>query len=111
MFVSMIIVFREAMEAGLIVGIVLAATKGVSGRGRWVAGGIMAGIAGASLVAAFATVLFQAFEGAGQEVFTAAILLFAVVMLTWHVGWMAHHGRIMGEQLRRVGHEVRLGQR
>ena len=51
MFVSMIIVFREAMEAGLIVGIVLAATEGVAGRGRWIAGGVAAGIAGAGLVA------------------------------------------------------------
>ena len=48
MFVSMIIVFREVMEAGLIVGIVLAATKGVPGRARWVAGGIAAGVVGAT---------------------------------------------------------------
>ena len=37
MFVSMIIVFREVMEAGLIVGILLAATERVPGRGRWIA--------------------------------------------------------------------------
>jgi high-affinity iron transporter len=111
MFVSMIIVFREVMEAGLIVGIVLAATKGVLRRGRWVAGGIAAGVAGASLVAAFATTLFDAFQGAGQEVFTAAILGFAVVMLTWHVGWMAHHGREMAAEMRKVGEAVRLGDR
>jgi high-affinity iron transporter len=111
MFVSMIIVFREVMEAGLIVGIVLAATEGVAGRGRWIAGGIAAGVAGASLVAAFAAVLFNTFEGAGQEVFTAAILIFAVIMLTWHVGWMSHHGRQMATELRQVGQAVRLGQR
>ena len=111
MLVSMIIVFREVMEAGLIVGIVLAATEGVAGRGLWVAGGIAAGVAGASLVAAFAAVLFNMFEGAGQEVFTAAILIFAVVMLTWHVGWMSHHGRAMAGEMRQVGQEVRLGQR
>jgi high-affinity iron transporter len=111
MFVSLIIVFREAMEAGLIVGIVLAATEGVLGRGRWIAGGIAAGGAGASLVAAFASVLFDAFQGAGQEVFTAAILIFAVVMLTWHVGWMAHHGRAMATGLCEVGQAVRLGHR
>jgi high-affinity iron transporter len=111
MFVSLIIVFREAMEAGLIVGIVLAATEGVIGRGRWIAGGVAAGIVGASLVAAFAAVLFDAFEGAGQEVFTAAILLFAVVMLTWHVGWMSHHGREMAARMEEVGQAVRLGQR
>jgi high-affinity iron transporter len=111
MLVSLIIVFREAMEAGLIVGIVLAATQGVVGRGRWIAGGIAAGVAGASLVAAFAAALSDAFEGAGQEVFTAGILCFAVVMLSWHILWMSHHARAMAAELRQVGQAVRLGQR
>jgi high-affinity iron transporter len=111
MFVSLIIVFREAMEAGLIVGIVLAATQGVPGRGRWIAGGIAAGTAGASLVAAFAAALSDAFSGAGQEVFTAAILCFAVLMLSWHILWMSHHARTMATELREVGTAVRLGQR
>jgi high-affinity iron transporter len=111
MLVSLIIVFREAMEAGLIVGIVLAATQGVVGRGRWIAGGIAAGAAGAGLVAAFAAALSDAFEGAGQEVFTASILCFAVVMLSWHILWMSHHARTMAAELRQVGQAVRLGQR
>ena len=111
MFVSMIIVFREVMEAGLIVGIVLAATVGVPHRGRWVAGGIAAGAAGASLVAAFAAALSDAFQGAGQEVFTAAILLFAVVMLSWHILWMSRHARQMAAEMRAVGQAVRMGQR
>jgi high-affinity iron transporter len=111
MFVSLIIVFREAMEAGLIVGIVLAATQGVPGRGRWITGGIAAGTAGASLIAVFAAALSDAFEGAGQEIFTAAILCFAVVMLSWHILWMSHHARTMAAELREVGKAVRLGQR
>lgn len=111
MFVSMIIVFREAMEAGLIVGIVLAATQGVARRGRWIAGGIMLGAAGASLVAVFAAALSNAFEGAGQEIFTAAILCFAVVMLSWHILWMSHHASAMAAEFRQVGQAVKLGQK
>ncbi len=111
MFVSLIIMFREAMEAGLIVGIVLAATQGVARRGRWIAGGIALGVAGASLVAAFAAALSNAFEGAGQEVFTAAILCFAVVMLSWHILWMSRHAKAMAAEVREVGQAVRLGQR
>ncbi|MDR3533476.1 MAG: FTR1 family protein [Rhodopila sp.] len=111
MLVSLLIVFREAMEAGLIVGIVLAATQGVAGRGRWIAGGIAAGTAGASLVAAFAAALSDAFQGAGQEIFTAAILCFAVVMLSWHILWMSSHARSMAAEFRAVGQAVRLGQR
>jgi high-affinity iron transporter len=111
MLVSLIIVFREAMEAGLIVGIILAATEGVLGRGRWIAGGIAAGVAGASLVAVFAAALSDAFEGAGQEVFTAGILCFAVVMLSWHILWMSKHARAMVAEMREVGQAVRLGER
>ncbi len=111
MLVSLILVFREAMEAGLIVGIVLAASAGVPGRGGWITGGIAAGLAGACLVAVFAGALSNAFEGTGQEAFTAAILLFAVAMLTWHVVWMSHHGRQMAAEFRQIGKEVQLGQR
>ncbi len=111
MLVSLILVFREAMEAGLIVGIVLAASEGVRGRGRWIAAGIAAGLAGASLVAAFAGALSDAFQGAGQEAFTATILLFAVAMLTWHVVWMSAHARTMSEEFRKFGQELQLGHR
>ena len=111
MLVSLIIVFRESMEAGLIVGIVLAATEGVVGRARWISGGVAAGVAGASLVAMFAAALSDAFEGAGQEVFTAAILCFAVVMLSWHILWMSRHAKAMTAELRAVGRAVQLGQR
>jgi high-affinity iron transporter len=111
MLVSLLIVFREAMEAGLIVGIVLAATEGVRGRGRWIAGGVAAGVFGASLVAAFAAALSDAFEGAGQEIFTASILCFAVVMLSWHILWMSRHARAMVAEMRAAGRAVKLGQR
>jgi high-affinity iron transporter len=80
---ALIIVFREVIEAGLIVGIVLAATRHVSGRGRWIAGGIVGGILGACLVALFASAISGAFEGAGQELLNASVLSLAVVMLMW----------------------------
>ena len=54
MISALIIVFREVIEAGLIVGIVLAATAGVPTRARYVAMGVGAGVLGACLVAAFA---------------------------------------------------------
>jgi hypothetical protein len=51
---ALIIVFREVIEAGLIVGIVMAAARGVVGRGRWVTVGVVGGVFGASIVAVFA---------------------------------------------------------
>ena len=106
---ALIIVFREVIEAGLIVGIVMAATRGVAGRGRWVGFGIMAGVLGASLVAAFAGAISQAFEGAGQELFNASVLGVAVAMLMWHNAWMARHGREIAEEMQKVGTAVSEG--
>ncbi len=51
MLATLLIVFREVIEAGLIVGIVLAATKGVSGRGLWVSAGVAGGDDSAASVA------------------------------------------------------------
>src|SRR5512132_3146635 len=104
-----IIVFREVIEAGLIVGIVMAATRGVAGRGRWVNIGIIAGVLGAAVVAMFANVISEAFQGAGQELFNASVLGAAVIMLMWHNAWMARHGREIADEMRRVGTEVSEG--
>ena len=111
MLATLIIVFREVFEAGLIVGIVLAATEGVARRGAWVAGGVAAGVAGAGLLAAFAGALSDAFQGAGQEVFNASILIVATVMLAWHQIWMAAHGREMAREMRAMARAVAIGQR
>jgi high-affinity iron transporter len=106
---ALVIVFREVFEAGLIVGIVLAVTGEVPYRNRWIGGGVLAGVAGACLVAAFAGALSELFEGMGQELFNAAILIIAVIMLTWHNVWMARHGRELAGELRAVGQAVADG--
>jgi len=111
MLATLLIVFREVLEAGLIVGIVLAATKGVPGRGVWVAFGVVAGLAGACIVAAFAGEIGALFAGSGQELFNASVLILAVGMLTWHNVWMASHGREIAQHMKEVGAEVASGER
>jgi high-affinity iron transporter len=106
---ALIIVFREVIEAGLIVGIVMAATRGVYGRGRWVSIGVVAGVLGACFVAIFAGAISRAFEGSGQELFNASVLGIAVVMLMWHNAWMARHGREIAEEMRNIGVAVSEG--
>jgi high-affinity iron transporter len=108
---ALIIVFREVIEAGLIVGIVLAVTRGLHGSRMLVALGVLAGVLGASLVAAFAGVIAGSLAGVGQEVFNASILLLAVAMLTWHNIWMASHGRELAAEVKQVGAEVKAGTR
>jgi high-affinity iron transporter len=109
MLAALVLVFREVLEAGLIIGVVLAASRGVPGRTMVVSLGVLAGIAGSIIVAKFAAQISGAFEDRGQEIFIAAILLFAVVMLAWHVVWMAHHAREMTQQLRQLGSDVTAG--
>ncbi|MBS0472078.1 MAG: FTR1 family protein [Proteobacteria bacterium] len=111
MLAALIIVFREVIEAGLIVGIVLAATQGVARRSLWVSAGIGAGVLGACVVAGFAGEISALFEGSGQELFNATILILAVGMLTWHNVWMAGHGRQMAREMRTLGAQVTAGQR
>lgn len=111
MLATLIIVFREVLEAALIVGIVLAASRGVPRRHLWIAGGIAGGVLGAVLVAGFAGEIAAAVEGIGQELFNASILFAAVCMLGWHNIWMSRHGRELAANAMRVGREVLAGAR
>src|SRR6516164_618524 len=106
-----IIVFREVLEAALIVSIVMAASVGVAGRTRWVAGGVGTGVLGAGLVALFAASIANAFQGSGQEVMNATVLIVAVGMLGWHNLWMARNARQMAADAKEVGREVAAGRR
>ncbi|MGH8747341.1 MAG: FTR1 family iron permease [Burkholderiales bacterium] len=106
---SAVVVFRETLEAALIVAIVMGASRGVAGRGRWIAGGVVLGIVGALVVAAFAGAISEAVQGRGQELFNAAVLLIAVAMLAWHNVWMSSHARKHVEEMRHLGHDVSAG--
>ena len=62
-----IIVFREVLEAALIVSIVMAASLGIAGRNAWIGAGVAGGVLGAGLVAVFAASISAAFSGVGRK--------------------------------------------
>lgn len=109
MLSTLVIVFRESLEAALIVTIVLAASRGIVGRTKWVGAGVAAGVVGAGLLALVAGRLAEALDGVGTEVFNALALLLAVGMLGWHQIWMTTHGAELAGQSKAVGHAVRAG--
>jgi high-affinity iron transporter len=111
MLATAVIMFREVLEAALIVAIVLGASRGIAGRARWVAGGVGLGLLGACIVAIVANVAASEFSGNGQAILNAVILLGAVAMLTWHNVWMSAHGRQMSMAISAVGSEVQDGSR
>ena len=109
MFGPAIIVFREVLEAALIIAVVLTASRGIRGRGWWVSSGVAGGVIGACVVAYFADVLAGAFQGRGQDLLNAGIMFVAVGMLAWHNIWMSGHGRRLAQEVRAVGHDVSVG--
>lgn len=111
MFAAALIVFREVLEASLIITIIMAATRGVRHRGYWVSLGILGGFAGAATVAACTSFLATLFDGAGQDAVNAGILFLAVFLIGWHAVWMHNHGRQIAADVRAVGTSVSEGEK
>lgn len=109
MFATAIIVFREVLEASIIIGILAAATRSVPNSRRWLSAGLLAGLAGSGLVAAFTDVIGSLASGIGQEIFNAIVLGIAVLMLAWHNIWMASHGAALAKSAKAAGRSITDG--
>ncbi|MCP5361537.1 MAG: FTR1 family protein [Hyphomicrobiales bacterium] len=110
MFASSIIIFREMLEIVLIVGIVLAATRKIPDRTKWVLAGFAGGLLGSVVVAMFTNQISSFAEGMGQEFFNAGILFMAAFFIGWTVLWMSQHGRHMKAHFAQMGEQVVIGQ-
>jgi high-affinity iron transporter len=106
-----VLVFREVLEAALVVSVVFAATRGVPGRARWIGTGILGGVLGSVALALSAGVVADAAAGMGQELFNATVLFAAVAMIAWHAIWMATHGKEIALSMQALGDEVSVGRR
>ncbi len=109
MFPTAAIVFREVLEISLVLGIVMAATKGLPSRVFLAVIGLSIGIIGSIIIAFFTDTISQAIDGVGQEIFNAAIMFIAVGFLSWTVVWMKTHGRKLASNLSAVGQEIARG--
>lgn len=111
MFGIAVIVFRETLEAALFVGIIAAATRGLLGRGRYLTGGVLIGVAGALALAAGAERISALADGIGQDLTNAAILSLALAMLLWHCVWVSNQGAQTVAEARALGTSFEQGQR
>lgn len=102
MFNALVVVWRESLEAMLVIGVLLAwiARQGDAGRLRRA---LWAGVAGGVLLALLlAAVTFgaqSALEGAALDVFQIGFIFFAAGLITQMVLWMHRHGRLMKAEL------------
>lgn len=109
MLATAIIIFREELEAALIIGILAAATRTISGSRRWLAAGVLVGLIGSALVAASTDAIGELADGIGQELFNAIVLGIAVLMLAWHNIWMSSHGKVLAASASAMGNDIREG--
>ena len=106
-----IIVFREILEIALILGILIAATKSISGRIKWILFGLIAGIFGCRAIAFFTNSISESFDGMGQEIFNGFILIAASLSISWTVLWMQKHSRTISQELKAIGKSVKEGKK
>jgi len=111
MWATAIIVFREILEASLIVSLVVAATHGIPRRGLYINAGIVAGVLGAAMIALLADPIAAFADGMGQELFNASILMLAVVMLTWHLVWMRKHSMQIASEINGMAQQLSQGKK
>lgn len=104
-----LLVFRETLEAALLIGIIAAATRGVMARNRWIMIGIAAGILGAGLVALLTGEIAKLADGIGPDLVNAAILVVAIAMLAWHTIWMSSHGKELAGEAGKLGRDIQSG--
>lgn len=109
MISSLVIVFREMLEMALVIGVLMAATQGVSGSRRWIGIGVFGGLMGAAFFGLFMEQMEATFDGEGEFIFNAVILLLASILIAWTVFWMSRHGREMSQRMKQVGASVKEG--
>ena len=106
MISSMVIVYREVLEMSIVLGILLAATRGMPVTRKWIVAGGLLGLFGAAVVGWFMEELEGAMTGNGEFIFNAVILSLASAMIAWTVIWMRRHGRELAQRMRSVGKSV-----
>jgi len=110
MWGAAIIVFREVFEIAIIMCVVLAATKSLTGKGKWIWLGILGGVVGAFIFAGITESVARLVGDAGKLYFNAGILFIAVTMIGWTVVWMKQHGRMIVSDMKRISTGVASGE-
>ncbi|NDJ75427.1 MAG: iron permease [Chloroflexi bacterium] len=95
MLASLLLTFREGLEAALVVGIILGYLHqiGHADRRRWVWAAVSVAVALSIVLAVGLHLLNQSFEGTTEYLFEGFAMLLAVVVLTWMIFWMRAQAR------------------
>ena len=112
MIASLLVAFREGVEASLIVGIVMGYLRktGQTRYTRYAWAGVIAAIVVSVVVALVIQAVGAELEGTAEQVFEGVLMFVAVAMLTSMVFWMRFHSRTLKSSLENeLGAAVRQG--
>jgi high-affinity iron transporter len=106
---TFIVTLREGFEAALLLGIIYAylAQSELRRYHSWVTSGAVLGFLASILLGVLVSYASGPLLDVGPDLIAAAIMLVAVVLLTWHAWWMQQHARAMSGQVHRRLDEAR----
>lgn len=105
---STLITFRETLEAGLVVGIVLAYLQKIrqADYNRYVYYGVGAALIASFLGAFLFQILAGGFEGRAEEIFEGVVMLIGATLLTTMILWMMQQRQVAQEIQQKVAVQV-----
>ncbi len=108
---ALIITFREIFEISIVLCIVLAATKGVPHRGKWIFTGLALGAIASILIGIFADVFAHLTASFNPLLLNAIVLLVTAGLIMYTVIWMQKQGREIALQAKSIGTAVAVGEK
>lgn len=110
---TFLVTLREAFEAALLLGLVYGYLERTGGRVhfRWVTLGAALGLIASLAIGVAVGYASGPLLDMGPDVIAAAVLFFAVGLLTWHAWWMQQHARAIRGTVERRIEQARATQR
>ncbi len=91
MLSSVIIILREVLEAALLVSVLLSLSQRMSIGRKWILPAINLGLLAAVFLAYYFDIVSDWFDGVGQEVSNASLLLINILLLAGICAWLSRH--------------------
>lgn len=109
MFKIAVIIFRECLEIALLLGVIIAVTKPIKNSRNFILAGVLAGVTASSIFAFFAKSLTEQFDGFGDEIFDAGIILLTSVIISWTCVWMQGYTKKLRRNIDELSNKISSG--
>ena len=100
---AFLLTVREALEAVLIIGIILTTLRTTQRlhQQKYVWSGMVTGVVLSGVIALVLDLFGTQLEGVAEEIFEGTMMLVAAVLLTWMIFWMQNQSPQLSQDLRK----------